>query len=120
MEWCHFVMSAAGETLAVRQNFQLAGILRDAAAVDESYYDAGDVADHANSAPTQLEAHWQQKLALGAGLEYWALEEALEFGLALVKDCYYEYGVEVDDEVVDVEGIAGAADVGNSVGGEEG
>ena len=90
------------------------------AAVDEYCYDADDVADHANSVPMQLEAHWQQRLALGADLEHWALEEALELDLALVTDCYYEYGVEVDDEVVDVGGIAGAADAGNFVGGEEG
>jgi len=119
MKQCHFVASAAGEILAVRQNLQLAGTLHDVAAVDE-YYDADDVVDHANSVPTQLEAHWQQKLALGAGLEYWALEEALELDLALVKECCYEYGLEVGDEAAGVEGIAGVADAGSSVGGEEG
>src|SRR5205807_3674228 len=92
MEQCHLVAPAAGEILAVLQNLQLAGILHDVAAVGEYCYDADDVVDHANSVPTQLEAHWQQKLALGGDLGYWALEEALELDLALVKDCYYEYG----------------------------
>lgn len=117
MQQRHFVALAAGKILAVRQNLQFAGSLHDEA-VDEYCYD--DVVDHANSVPTQLEAHWQQKLALEAGQEYWALGEALGLDWALVKDCYYEDGVEVGDEVADVGGIAGAADAGNSVDGEEG
>lgn len=57
---------------------------------------------------------------MGADLEYWALEEALELDLALVKDCYCEYAVKADDGVVDVGDIAGAADVGSPVGGGAG